>query len=483
MAKIKTIDFKKIKKVHFIGIGGSGMISLVNLLMEKGGMEITGSDQKDFPLRKSLEKRGIKIFIGHRKENIQNPQLIIYSSSIPKDNIEIKEAKKRKIPIIHRFDFLVKLLDDKKVIAVSGSHGKSTTTAMIGYLLESLKFNPTIYLGAKTKQWPLGSRWGKGEYAVIETDEHDASFLKVQPYISVILNVDNDHLDPKGPFKGDFSCLKNAFFKFALKTKHKIIINTGDNFLKSFLNRRELKNKIFSFSLKPSKEGIFAKKIDIYPFNSDSKEFKIKSEIFYQKKKYQLNLKTINKINVINALAALSVLLELSIPLEKGIKILENFKGAKRRFELVYQNKVIVIDDYAHHPTELLLTLENIRTFFPQKRIFVVFEPHRYSRVFLLSKDFAKAFSLLKKNDYLFLLPIDSANEINSFNASSEIIRNEIIKKNYLALNQVFLIDYPDLENKIFNLLKKEDVLIFIGPGKIANYVAYFIKKLKKNGY
>jgi len=471
------IDLSKIKKIHFVGIGGAGMIPLVNLIQEKEKkIEISGSDIKDFPLRKKLEKRKIKIFLNHKKENINSSNLLIYSSAINQNNIEIKEAQKRKIPILHRFDFLLEILKNKKIIAISGSHGKSTTSALLAYLLSKKKFSPTIYLGAKTKMWPLGSQWGKGEYAIIETDEHDASFLKTNPFYSIILNVDNDHLDPYGPFQGKFNLLKEAFKKFALQTQKNCIINFDDNYLKTFLKKKEIKEKLVTYSLQNKRANIFAYNIQTFPF-SKNRSYLTKACVLYKTQKYQLKLKIPSFINVSNTLAVIALANLLNIKIKETLKIISQFPPIKRRFEIYSYKKITIVDDYAHHPKEIKASLEIARLVFPKKRIILTFEPHRFSRVALLYKDFAKS---LKNCDYLFLLEIDPSNEKNYYSVSSQKILKEILKNNYLKKEKVKLVDYSTLEKEIFKIIKKNDVLIFMGPGKIGNFLLKFRKKYHK---
>ncbi|MGE4554519.1 MAG: UDP-N-acetylmuramate--L-alanine ligase [Candidatus Paceibacterota bacterium] len=468
------LDFSKIKKIHFIGIGGSGMIPLVNLVKEKEkNLKISGSDIKDFPLRKNLEKRGVQIFLNHKKENINTSNLVVYSTAIEKNNIERQEAEKRKILTLHRFEFLKEILKEKKIIAISGSHGKSTTSTMIGYLLLKNNFSPTVYVGAKSKIFPYGSHWGKGEYAVIETDEHDASFLKILPYYSVILNIDNDHLDLYGPFKGDFYQLKNAFKIFAQKTQKNCILNLDDKYLKNFLKEKKLKEKIITYSLKNSRADLFIKNLKTFPF-SQKRNYLTSAELYLKKKKYRLKLKIPSEINVSNTLAVLTLASLLNIKANKALKTLSNFPAIKRRFEIYHFKKVIIVDDYAHHPTEIKNSLKIARNLFPNKRVILVFEPHRFSRIAVLYKDFAKT---LKNCDYLFLLEIDSANEKNYYGISSEKILKEILKKKYLSPLKIKLSSYQFLEKEILKILRKNDVLIFMGPGKIGSFASLFIKK------
>jgi len=459
----------KKKQIHLIGIG-TGMTALANLLLEKG-YSLSGSDKNDFSARKILEKKGVKIYIGHNADNVKKADIVVHSSAIPNDNIELEAAKGMKISIFNRFDFLMNVLTEKKIISVAGTHGKSTTVAMITHILEKAKLKPTVYLGAKNRRHPLGSKWNSGEYAVLETDEHDKSFLKTPSFLSVITNVDNDHLDINGPYKGKFSLLKKAFKDFSKNSQSGfVVLNNDDLFLSKIAKQR----KALTFGIDNN--------ADLFVRNINFKGTKTYSDLFLNNKfQGTLELSVPGKENIYNALGAISVSKILKIPSDNALRYVKTFTGIKRRFSILYNQEVAVVDDYAHHPTSIESTLRIARIVFPKRRIILVLEPHRYSRISLLYKDFALA---IKNCDILFLLPLDSSNEKPIKGINSEKIYEEILKIKSLNKNKIhFIEDTKNEESFLKDLLKlkkKNDVFLFTGPGKIANIPPKFINLLKK---
>lgn len=471
----------KKKQIHLIGVGGSGMTALANLLLEKG-YSLSGSDKNDFSARKILEKKGVKIYIGHNVDNVKKANIIVYSSAIPNDNIELKAAKRIKTPLFNRFDFLMNVLTEKKIISVAGTHGKSTTVAMITHILKKAKLKPTVYLGAKNKTHPLGSKWNSGEYAILETDEHDKSFLKTPSFLSVITNVDNDHLDIKGPYKGKFSLLKKAFENFSQNNQTKfIVLNNDDPFLRKIAkkNKNNRNNSVFTFAM----ENKHSNRANLFVKNINYKGIKSFSDLFLNNKfQGKLELSVPGKENIYNALSAISVSEILKIPLDNTLRYLKTFTGIKRRFSILYNQEIAVVDDYAHHPTAIEGVLRTTRIVFPKRRIIFVLEPHRYSRISLLYKDFALA---IKNCDILFLLPLDSSNEKPIKGINSEKIYKEILKIKSLNKNKIHFIENAESEKSflkdLLKLKKRNDVFLFTGPGKIANLPKKFIHLLKKH--
>ncbi len=458
----------KKKQIHLIGIGGVGMTALANLLLEKG-YSLSGSDKNDFVARKILEKKGAKIYIGHKADNIKKTEIVIYSSAIPVNNIELETAQKMKVPLSNRFDFLMNILVEKKIISIAGTHGKSTTVAMIAHILEKAKLKPTVYLGAKNKTYPLGSKWGSGEYSVLETDEHDKSFLKTPFFLCVITNVDKDHLDINGPYKGQFSLLKKAFEDFSQNNQSGfIVLNNDDSFLKKIAKQKKRKSLTFGIN----------NKADLFVKNIDYKGIKTFSDLFINNKfQGRLELSLPGKENIYNALGAISVSQILNVPLKDALQYLKTFTGIKRRFSILYNKEIAIIDDYAHHPTEIEGTLRMARIVFPKRKIILILEPHRYSRIFLLYKDFARA---IKNCDILFLLPLDSSNEKPIKRINSEKIYKEILKTKTLSKNKLHLVkNESSFLRNLFKFQKDGDVFLFAGPGKIANLPPQFINLLK----
>ena len=349
-----------VKNIHLIGIGGAGMTSLANILVE-AGYNVSGSDIKTFSKSKELEKKGVKIYIGHSASNIDNSDLVVFSSAIPESNIEIIEARKRGIPSFHRMDMITLLFREKDIIGVAGTHGKTTTTSMISKMLIDNKIDASFYVGGESKDVPFGSHFGKDRYLVLETDEHDLSFLKITPYIPVVLNVDRDHLSMDGPFKGSFSLLKDAFKRFMeSSSSHKVILNLDDDFLKDY--SKTAKTEVLSFSLKDRNATLFAKNIEINGLNTSC-------DIFLNGKNVgRLKLKIPGEKNILNAMASFLVGYQLNLQPEEILLSLSEFKGTKRRFEILYDEKFTIIDDHADHPTEIEVTLKTTKEVFKDRR-------------------------------------------------------------------------------------------------------------------
>lgn len=459
----------KKKQIHLIGIGGTGMTALANLLLEKK-YSLSGSDKNDFTARRILEKKGAKIYIGHKANHIKKSAIVVYSSAISANNIEFKRAQQIKAPLFSRFDFLMHIVKKKKIISIAGSHGKSTTTAMIAHILKKAKLEPTVYLGAKSKTYPLGSKWTTGEYAVLETDEHDKSFLKTPSFLCIITNVDNDHLDINGPYQGQFSLLKKAFENFSQNSQSGfVILNSDDSFLKKLA--KQSKKNIFSFGINNA--------ADLIVKNINYQGIKTCSDLFLNNQfQGKLELPLPGKENIYNAAAAISLSQILNIPLKNTLQYLKTFDGIKRRFSILYNKKIAIVDDYAHHPTEIKSTLRIARIVFPKRRIILVLEPHRYSRISLLYRDFALA---VQNCDILFLLPLDPANEKPIKGIDSEKIYKEIIRTKSLNKNRLYLVkSEASLLKNLLKIQKKNDVFLFTGPGKIANLPKKFIRLFKK---
>lgn len=453
-------------KVHLIGIGGSGMLSLTNLLIESNYL-VSGSDINYNEKFEKLKEKGVKIFLNHSKENVHDSDLIIYSSAIKDDNPELIEAKRLGKKIYHRVDFLNKFMIEKKVIGVAGTHGKTTTTTMISHIFKDLGLSPYCYIGGESDEFYFGSSTGSGEYFILETDEHDESFLGFDIYLPVITNIDKDHLDIKGPFKGDFELLKNSFLKFIEKSKSQEVIISFD-----CPNLFELKDKInkrvLSYSIENKDATLFGKIVD-------KSGTKIIGELYLNKNKVgDLELSIPGEKNFLNALAAILASIKEGLDIEKVLNSLKNFKGVKRRFEIVYDKNFTVIDDHADHPTEIKVTLKIARDVFNDRRIISVIEPHRYSRVKNLYKDYPDSFKL---SDVVVLLPIDPADEEDSLGVDTKMIFDEVRVK--YPDKKIFYLDKKSVILFLKEEIKNKDVVLFMGPGKIKNVVKEFLSEIK----
>lgn len=441
------------------------MISLANLLIELN-YSITGSDINHNEKFDKLTIKGAKIYLNHSPKNILNSNVVIYSSAIKPNNVELIEAKKLGKKIYHRVDFIKKLTENKKVIGVAGTHGKTSTTAMLSYLFNMIGLSPSLYFGGENDEFYFGSSIGKGDYFILETDEHDESFLKFDVYLPIITNIDRDHLDNFGPFKGDFDLLKESFLKFIEKSKSgKVILSIDCPNIYNLIER--IDKEIISYSIKNEKATLFGK--------INKKGYLNSGEIFHKKKKIgTLELSIPGDKYFLNSLGVVLTSIEEGLNIDEVLKILKGFKGVKRRFEIVYDDNFTVIDDHADHPTEIGVTLKIAKDYYKDRRIISIIEPHRYSRVKNLYKEYPDSFKLA---DIVILLPIDPADEIDNLGVDTEIIYDEA-KKKYID-KSIFYLDKKSVILFLKDIVRKEDVIIFMGPGKIKNFVKEFLLEIK----
>ncbi len=442
----------RVKRIHFVGIGGIGMSGIALIMLEMG-YTVSGSDIKENKNTDHLKKRGIKIYIGHNAMNVIESDVVVYSSAIKESNEEIIEARRLKIPTVSRGEMLAELFRIREGIAVSGSHGKTTTTSMIASILEDAGLDPTVIIGGILKRLGSNAKLGKGNIIVSEADESDGSFLKLMPAIAVINNIDKEHLD----FYNSFENIKASFLKFANSVPFYgiTVINADDKELRTLQSK--INRRIVTFGIK---EGdVRAKYIKVA-------EGKYLFDIYYKNSKLgdiYLGIPGIH--NIYNALASVSVALELGIDFNIIKKALEEFKNAERRLEfkgMVNDNPVY--DDYGHHPTEVKAVIKTLREIYENKKIALVFQPHRYSRVKLLFEEFEEA---LKTPDICFLTEIYPAGEDPVKEISSEALAKKC--------NAFF---FKNKENIFRELaLLKDSVIIFMGAGNITKWCEEFVDR------
>jgi len=449
----------EINQVYLVGIGGIGMSGLAFLLKDKG-FKVSGSDEKDNQNVQMLKNNGIKVFIGHRRKQIPvGTQIVGYSSAIRKDNPEILEAKKRGIYILQRGKLLAEICQDKKIIAVAGSHGKTTTTSLLGYLLTSLGYNPTVFLGGLPLNYSQGAWWG-GEYCIMETDESDGSFLYYDPWVSVITNVDSEHLD----YFKRIDNLKKSFMTFSHKTKEKVIAWGDDPFLEKIVR----KYNGINFGWKRN-NLIQGRNFNFYNRYSCFD--------LYIKEKFEMNVKIplIGEHNCLNVLAALSFFYYLGEDLKKVSSVLQKFKGTRRRFQIKAKARgVIFIDDYAHHPTEIKAVLKAARLLKP-RRLLVIFQPHRFSRMSLLYKEFLNCFS---EADDVFITDVYSASEKNDSGVRIDEFCKAVAKKDVGKCQYVSRRKLLQATSFCFH---KGDLVLILGAGDINLLMDKVVKEFEKN--
>ena len=462
---------KNIKnKIHLTGIGGIGMSGIAEVLFSQG-YKIQGSDLLNNNNTKRLKKMGIKVFLGHSQKNLKNVNILVISSAIKKNNTELKFAKKNKIPVYKRSDMLAALMKYNESIAVSGSHGKTTTTSLISSVLEIANFDPTTIIGGIVNQYKSTTRIGKSNWMVVEADESDGSLIDLFPKIAVLTNINKEHMD----FYKNYSNLKKYFLNFTNNIPFDgVAIYCNDNTdLKKLLLENKKKNKI-SYGLNKDSD-VRATNILI---NEKGSFFDInikKTNLLKKETINKIRLNVLGRHNIQNSLAAVTVAKILNINTNKIKQAFQKFKGVKRRFTLVCNFKGIkIIDDYAHHPEEIKATLELARDLKP-KKIIVIFQPHRYSRFKNLYYDFKK---VLKNCDRLYVADVYSAGEKKIKNISKEkfVFEMNKIDKNFAkSLNNI-----KSLPKIILNEGSKGDIVIFIGAGDISKWVNDLPSKLKK---
>jgi UDP-N-acetylmuramate--alanine ligase len=471
MEKIRMKNFSKdIGIIHFIGIGGIGMSGIAEILFNLG-YKISGSDITKSSNVDRLKKIGIKIFIGQKAKNINDVSIIVISSAIKEDNIELVAGALNKIPIVRRADMLAELMRFKKSISVGGSHGKTTTTSLISSLLEGAKFDPTVVNGGIIEAYGTNARLGKSDWMVVEADESDGTFIKLPSTYVVITNIDREHID----FYKTFDNLNRAFRNFVENIPFYgvafICIDSPDaeNLCKDIKYRKVI---TYGFNKKADLTVSNIKIIDYITYFDITVN---KSHLSKKRFIKNIAISLPGEHNIRNALAAISVALELGIKEQVIKNSLLNFKGVERRFSFVGSvNNIKIIDDYAHHPTEIKNTLKAAKLLCRGKLI-VVFEPHRYSRIIDLYDDFINSFS---DADFLYVTKIYSAGEKKIKEINEKIIVSSIRKIGHK--NVYYFKDENYMENELSKIALNNDFIIFLGAGSISKKARSMQKSMLK---
>jgi len=455
--------FGRIKRIHFVGIGGIGMSGIAELLHNMGYI-ITGSDIKESENTRRLQELGIEIHLSHSKDNLGDADVVVYTSAVnPKDNVELNEANMRKIPVIPRAEMLAELMRMKFSIAVAGSHGKSTTTSLIGSILQESRYDPTIILGGRLKSSGDNARLGKSEYLVAEADESDRSFLKLFPTIAVITNIDRDHLD----IYRDLDDIKQTFLKFANSVPFYGSVYLLMDDPNSLSIRSDIEKRVITYGLSPN--------ADVKGLNVRREGFTYWFDLVANGDKLgsiKLNLPGIH--NVTNAVAACGVCLELGIRFDQIKKGIEKCSGVSRRFERKgFENGILVVDDYAHHPREIESTLKAARDGW-DGRIIAIFQPHLYSRTILLKKEFGKAFF---QADKVIITDIYPAREEPIPGVTGEIIKDQC--RDFGHKDVEYIEDKEKIPEFLIPQLKERDMVILLGAGNIYTLAEDILEGIK----
>ena len=455
------IELAKTEIIHFIGIGGIGMSGL-SLIMKSKGLKVQGSDISFNKNIERLKKEKIKVFIGHKKQNLHKATIVVISSAIKKNNPELIEAKKKHLPIIKRGKMLAHIVSLMKNIIVVGSHGKTTTTSLIASIFQKTKLDPTIINGGVINSIKNSAKLGKSDWSILEADESDGSFIHIPPTYSIITNIDREHMD----FYKSMDDLKNYFTEFVEKVPSfgKSFICIDDNINKNLIKKIKNKN-IYTYGIS-DKSNFLIKNINQ---KIDHTEFdlivnvpnKIKQNI------RKLKIPLLGLHNVRNSVAAAAVSLTVGISIKDIKDGLNKFKGVQRRFNKIFTlNNIDFFDDYAHHPTEIKSILEGVQNVNSKRKIISIFEPHRYSRVMSLKKEFSKCFT---KSDLVIMCPLYAAGEKKNFKFNllkfAELIIQNSETQVVIVNNEIELTKYLKK-----NLISNE-IIIGMGAGLISKWM------------
>jgi len=442
-----------IKKIHFIGIGGIGMSGIAELLHNQD-FEITGSDISESPNIDRLRRLNIPINIGHDKANISDAEIVVYSDAIPKNNVELVQANEMSVQSYSRAQMISQLAKLKSsTVGISGTHGKTTTTSMIGSILKDSNLDPTIIVGGVVKSINTNSVLGAGDTFVVEADEFNRSFLQLNPTIAVINNIDLEHIDC---YK-DLEDLKSAFIQFANSVPFYGMV--------SICKDSDNAKSIIKFIDKPLVTyGIESENVDFKADNIVHVDGKVTFDVIHKKKVYPFSMNVPGSYNVLNALAAISVCNTMGLSIEDIGKSLKEFLGVKRRFDIKMHNKSLtIIDDYAHHPVEVSSVISAVKSNW-NRRLVVIFQPHLFSRTKQFYKDFAKS---LFDADIIFITEIFASREKLDSSVSSKNISAHLKELNH---KNVFDITTESLIQDIKNNYNDGDIILTIGAGNIWRY-------------
>lgn len=449
----------KVKNIHFIGIGGSGMSGIAEVLLNLG-FNVTGSDLANNSVTSRLKAAGAVVYQGHQKENLTDADVVVVSSAVNEANPEVKEARARKIPVVPRALMLAELMRFRQGIAVAGTHGKTTTTSLIASILAEAGMDPTYVIGGKLESANANAKLGTGEYIVAEADESDASFLHLTPVMAVVTNIDADHMDT---YEHSFDKLKTAFVDFVQQLPFwgMAVVCVDDANIREILPRVTKPVMTYGFS-----EEARVRAINVVADNGQMR-FTVQ-RINGVTTEFDVTLNLPGKHYVLNALAAIAIASELNVPDAAMIKALKEFKGVGRRFERYGEVKAPVggtftlIDDYGHHPVEMQAVIAAARGAFPNRRLVLAFQPHRYTRTRDCFEDFVK---VLSSADAVLLTEVYSAGEAPIVAADGRSLVRAVRVAG--KVEPLFVETTAELPQAIVNVVQEGDVVIVMGAGSI----------------
>jgi UDP-N-acetylmuramate--alanine ligase len=458
----------RMRNIHFVGIGGAGMSGIAEVMLNLG-YQVSGSDQKESGVTQRLTELGAEIFLGHQAEHIKGVDAVVISSAVKDSNPEVVAARKDRIPVVPRAEMLAEIMRFQFGIAVAGTHGKTTTTSLVTSVLAEAGLDPTFVIGGRLNSAGANARLGEGEYLVAEADESDASFLYLQPMLAVVTNIDADHMSTYG---GDFNRLRGTFLEFLhhLPFYGQAVMCIDDQVVRELLP--EVTRPVTTYG--------FSDDADVRATDVRSEGLKTHFTLHNKgmDETYEVTLNLPGRHNVLNALAAASVAMELNIDGKDIQAALEGFAGIGRRFQthgdcLIDTKQVMLVDDYAHHPREIEATLEAVRDGWPERRLVLVFQPHRYTRTQEQFEDFVQ---VLSKSDLLILTEVYAAGEEMIQGATGRDLSRAIRVRG--QVDPIFLEPVTELPDLLRGLLKDGDIVLTIGAGTIGAVAAELPRQL-----
>jgi UDP-N-acetylmuramate--alanine ligase len=458
-----TMKFRKTKHIHFVGIGGIGMSGIAELLINLG-YEVSGSDLKGTAITKNLASLGGHIFREHKSENVKGADVVVYSSAVGRDNPEILEAKERYIPVIPRAEMLAELMRLKYGVAIAGAHGKTTTTSMVASILTCGQLDPTVVIGGRLDIWGgSNAKLGQGDILVAEADESDGSFLMLSPTVAVVTNIDHEHID----HYGDMDAIRETFTTFINKVPFYgvAIICLDNEEIQRIIPR--LKKRCLTYGL--------TSQADLRAIDLEKEELKVSFDVLYHDSSLgRMVVEMPGEHNVLNALAAIAVGLELNLDIKLIKKGLKNLGGLARRFQVKGErDDVLVLDDYGHHPTEIVATLKAVKECWPERRLVVAFQPHRYTRIKELYDQFVISFN---QADILIVTSIYSAGEKAINGVTSESLFQGIKEHGHKEV--IHCPQQEEILPALLSVIKPGDVVMTLGAGNINRVGDQLLKEL-----
>ncbi len=465
---------RRIRRIHFVGVGGVGMGGIAEVLLNMG-YQISGTDLRENGITRRLSSLGAKIVVGHDSANVSDVDVIVTSSAVSKTNPEVVAAHENRIPVVPRAEMLAEIMRFRHGIAVAGTHGKTTTTSLVASILAEGGLDPTYVIGGKLNSTGGNAKLGESPYLVAEADESDASFLYLQPMLAVVTNIDADHMQT---YEGNFALLRNTFLEFLhhLPFYGLAILCVDDAVVKEMLP--EISRPTVTYGIDNDADIVAQDIVQKGEITTFTVMRTIAKEIVKEKSPLKVTLNMPGKHNVLNALAAIAVALELGVDDASIQRALKQFQGIDRRIQSygevdTDQGKILIIDDYAHHPSELSAVIEAVRSGWPNRRLLAVFQPHRYSRTQELFEDFT---IVLSDVDVLVLSDVFSAGEKVIAGADGRTLCRAI--RNRGQVDPVFVENIDDIAHTIKGLMKDGDIVLMLGAGDIGSIAPTLSKAL-----